>query len=160
MRLRSLVVTVMFAVAVAGAPLLAQGAAQAKPAGAQDKPAATLSKTLAAVQGTWMFTQMDGQDVAASGQEIAVTITDDKYVQTINGQVVERGTFKLDDTKKPWTIDLNILEGNDAGKTQVGIVQLTGNTMVGKLADSGIPTRPTDFTQSEGAFVFTAVKKP
>ena len=153
MKLRSLVVTVMLAAAVTGAPLLAQGAGQAKPA------APAQSKTLAAVQGTWIFTQMDGQDVAASGQEIAVTITDDKYVQTINGQVVERGTFKLDDTKKPWTIDLNIIEGNDAGKTQVGIVQLTGNTMVGKLADSGVPTRPTDFAQSEGAFVFTAVKK-
>ena len=153
MKLRSLVVTVMLAGAVAATPLLAQGAGQAKPA------APALSKTLAAVQGTWIFTQMDGQDVAGSGQEIAVTITDNKYVQTINGQVVERGTFKLDDTKKPWTIDLSIVEGNDAGKTQVGIVQLTGNTMVGKLADSGVTTRPTDFAQSEGAFVFTAVKK-
>ena len=155
MRLRSLGVILTLTVAMAGAPLLAQGAAQAA------KPAApAMSKAMAAVQGTWMFTQMDGQDVAASGQEIAVTITDNKYVQTINGQVVERGTFKLDDTKKPWTIDLSIVEGNDAGKTQVGIVQLTGNTMVGKLADSGLPTRPTDFAQSEGAFVFTAVKKP
>ena len=154
MRLRSLFVTVMLAVAVGGAPLVAQGAAQAAKPGA---PA--MSKALAAVQGTWMFTQMDGQDVAASGQEIAVTITDDKYVQTVNGQVVERGTFKLDDTKKPWTIDLNIVEGNDAGKSQMGIVQLTGTTMVGKLADAGSTTRPTDFAQAEGAFVFTAAKK-
>ena len=154
MRLRRLFVTTMLVATVGGAPLLAQGAAQAAKPGA---PA--MSKALASVQGTWAFTQMDGQDVAASGQEILITITDNKYVQTINGQVVERGTFKLDETKKPWTIDITIVEGNDAGKTQLGVVQLTDTTMVGKLADAGITTRPTDFAQAEGAFVFTATKK-
>ena len=154
MRSRSLFMTLMLAVAASGTPLVAQGAAQAAKPGA---PA--MSKALASVQGVWAFTQMDGQDVAASGQEILITITDNKYVQTINGQVVERGTFKLDETKKPWTIDISIVEGTDAGKTQIGIVQLTDATMVGKLADAGITTRPTDFAQAEGAFVFTAVKK-
>jgi uncharacterized protein (TIGR03067 family) len=145
--------TLMLAVASA-APLVAQGAAQAAKPGA---PA--MSKGLASVQGVWAFTQMDGQDVAASGQEILLTITNNSYVQTINGQVVERGTFKLDETKKPWAIEISIVEGTDAGKTQLGIVQLTDTTMVGKLADAGITTRPTDFAQAEGAFVFTAVKK-
>ena len=37
--------------------------------------------------------------------------------------------------------------------------RLRVRTMVGKIADPGGSTRPTDFTPSEGAFVFTAVKK-
>ena len=157
MRVRSLFVTLMtltLAAAVAGTPVAAQGAAQAGKPGA---PA--MSKLLASVQGIWVFTHMNGEDVTGSGQEIAVTITDNKYVQTVNGQVVEHGTFKLDDTKKPWTIDIVIVEGDDAGKTQLGVVQLSGDTMVGKLADAGLTTRPTDFAQSEGAFAFTAVRR-
>ena len=154
MKLRRLIVTMVIAGAVAGAPLSAQGAAQAA------KPAApAMSKVLAQVQGTWMFTHTNGQPLEGSGQEILVTITDNKYVQTLNGQVVERGTFKIDDTRKPWTIDISITEGQEAGQSQVGVVQVTGDTMVGKLADTGVTTRPTDFSQSEGAFVFTAVRR-
>lgn len=157
MTLRRLIVAMAMAGAVAGASTAAQGAGQAA------RPAApapqTMSKAIALAQGMWVFTHMNGQSVEGSGQEIAVTITENKYVQTANGQVVERGTFKIDDTKKPWTIDISITEGEEAGQTQVGVVQLTGDTMVGKLADAGVTTRPTDFSQSEGAFVFTAVRR-
>ena len=31
------------------------------------------------------MTMANGQDVAGSGQDVLVTITDDKYVQTVNG---------------------------------------------------------------------------
>ena len=151
--LGALVTALVLAAALAVAPLAAQGAAQTA------KPAAALSKTMAAVQGAWLFTHVDGNDISGAGQEIVVTISEDKYVQTINGQVVERGTFKIDDTKKPWTIDLSIVEGEEAGKTQLGVLQLTDSTMVGKLSDTGLTTRPTDFAPSDGAFVFTAVKK-
>ena len=154
MTLRKLILTMVVAGAVAGAPLGAQGAGQAA------KPATpAMSKVLAQVQGTWVFTHTDGQSLEGSGQEISVTITDNKYVQTVNGQVVERGTFKIDDTKKPWTIDISITEGQEAGQTQLGVVQINGDTMVGKLADTGATARPTDFSQSEGAFVFTAVRR-
>jgi len=125
------------------------------------KPEAPKSKTLAAVQGTWVFTSVNGQD-AAGQPEIVITITDDKYVQTIDGNTVEKGTLKFDDTKKPLHMDLVIIEGQDAGKTQLGVLELTSATAVrAKLNTAGETTRPTDFAPApgEGYFVFTAVKK-
>jgi hypothetical protein len=41
---------------------------------------------------------------------------DDKYVQTVNGEVVEKGSFKLDETKKPFALDILVAEGTDAGQ--------------------------------------------
>ncbi len=114
---------------------------------------------MAAAQGVWQMTSANGQDAAGSGQEITITITDNKYVQTVNGQVVERGTFKLDESKKPVTIDLNITEGDSAGQTQVGVVEITGKTMTGKISLPGGTTRPTDFAVAEGFFTFVMVKK-
>lgn len=121
--------------------------------------AAPMSKIMASVQGVWTMTNSNGQDTAGSGQDIIITITENKYVQTVNGQVVERGTFKIDETKKPMTLDTQILEGDNAGNSQVGIIELDGKTMYGKLGAPGSTTRPTDFQPAEGFFTFTMVKK-
>jgi uncharacterized protein (TIGR03067 family) len=122
------------------------------------KPDAAKSKTLTMLQGTWVFTSMNGQD-ASGGPEVLVTITDNKYVQTVGGEVVEKGTFKIDETKKPMAIDLTILEGDSAGKSQVGICEVTDTTMKAKLADAGGTTRPTNMEQEDGFFIIVASKK-
>jgi uncharacterized protein (TIGR03067 family) len=123
------------------------------------KPAAAPSKVVAMLQGTWVMTSSNGQDMAG-GPEIAITITDTKYVQVTNGSVVERGSFTIDETKKPMTMDLNIAEGDDAGKKQLGVFEVTATTMRGKLNTPGETTRPTDFeVVGEPFFVFTAKKK-
>jgi uncharacterized protein (TIGR03067 family) len=130
------------------------GAAQSGPAKADPaKP-----KVLDALQGTWVLTTADGQDLS-TGPEVAVTITGDKYVQTVNGDIVERGQIKLDETKKPVYIDLAIQEGNDAGKTQMGVIEVSGDTVKGKLNSPGDNVRPNDFEPADGFFAFTAVKK-
>jgi uncharacterized protein (TIGR03067 family) len=122
------------------------------------KPAAAMSKMLTDLQGAWVFTTTNGNDM--TGQpEVIITLTDNKYVQTINGEVVERGSVKIDDTKKPMQVDLSISEGQDAGKSQVGVFELSGGVLKAKMADAGETTRPTDFAPADGAFVFTAVKK-
>jgi uncharacterized protein (TIGR03067 family) len=137
-----------FAVLLATAGLAAQAA----------KPAQ--SKLLTSLQGTWVMTSQNGQDLAGSGQEILITIKDDTYTQTVNGQVSERGTFKIDETKKPMTLDISIKEGDNAGAAQVGVIQVNGNTMTGKLGQPGDTTaRPSDFSFAEGFFVFTMVKR-
>lgn len=128
-------------------------------ASSQAPKEAPKSKMLESLQGAWLFTSADGQDLTGSGQEIYVTITGNAYVQTVNGQQVERGTFKIDETKKPMTLDLIIAEGDDAGQTQLGVLQIDGKTIWGKLAQPGVTARPTDFAPSEGYFTFAAVKK-
>ena len=79
------------------------------------------TKALAPLQGTWTITSINGQDPAASGTTMTITFTDDKYTQTVNGTVNERGTVKLGTDKKFTTIDLAITEGDDANKLQVGL---------------------------------------
>ena len=119
----------------------------------------TVPKELVPLQGTWIITSANGQDVSGQGPVAALTFTGSKYTGTIDGDVNERGTIKLDATKKPATIDLNIVEGDDAGKLQLGVVEITGDTLRMKLSTPGVPTRPTNFDVEDGTFVFTAKKK-
>jgi len=145
-------------VAFAAAPLVAAQTPQASTAKAPaqgDK----LTGLLASLQGVWKMTTTNGQDIAAAGQDMTITITGSNYVQTLNGTVVEKGSFKIDETKKPMTMDLSITEGDSAGMTQLGVFELKGTTMTGKMAEPGATTRPTDFTIAEGFFTFVMVKK-
>ena len=149
----------VLAVAFAAAPLVAAQGTQARtgqpPAAQGAKPAGVLAQ----LQGVWKMTTMNGQDISAAGQDMTITIAGSSYVQTVNGAVVEKGTFKIDESKKPMTMDLQITEGDSAGQAQVGIFELKGNTMNGKMAEPGTTTRPTDFTMAEGFFTFVMVKK-
>ena len=133
--------------------------AQTKPAPAgqtKSAPAAPVAAGLKPLQGTWVLTTPDGQPLAQSG-DLTITITGDKYAQAVAGTVNERGSIKLDTTKKPAWIDLTITEGSDAGKLQVGLIEVTGNTMKGVLSPPGDTTRPASLT--EGAIPFVAKKK-
>ena len=116
-------------------------------------------KDLAPLQGTWVITSINGQELAAAGQSMLLTITGDKYAQTVNGTVNERGTIKLDTTKKPTAIDLVITEGDDANKTQLGLVEVSATALKLKLAVPGDTTRPTNFEQVDNAILAIATKK-
>jgi uncharacterized protein (TIGR03067 family) len=120
----------------------------------QGKPAA------AAIQGTWIISTINGEAGMAGSPEMALTFTGDKYEQTVGGQVNERGGIKVDASKKPMTIDLAIGEGSDAGKTQLGIFEVSGDTMKLHLDTPGAGQRPTDFTVKEGSIMVIAKKKP
>jgi uncharacterized protein (TIGR03067 family) len=120
----------------------------------QGKPAS------AAIQGTWIVSTINGDAAMAGAPEMTLTFTGDKYEQAVGGQVNERGTIKVDASKKPMTIDLAIGEGGDAGKTQLGIFEVSGDTLKLHLDTPGAGQRPTDFTVKEGSFMVTAKKKP
>jgi len=143
-----------------GTITFAQTAGQTAARPAQTPAAdAAKSKTLTALQGTWVITTANGNDMAGQ-PEMTVTFTGDKYVQTAGGNIVERGTMKFDDTKKPIHMDVAIAEGDDAGKTQLGLLEFTSPTSVrGKVNGPGVTTRPSDFEVTEGGFSFIAVKK-
>jgi len=128
------------------------------PTPAPPKAAATQSKVLAMLQGTWIMTSSNGNEIP-NGQEVSITITETKYVQIVNGAIVERGSFKLDESKKPMMMDLTITEGEEAGKIQLGVLEVTATTMRGKLNTPGESARPTDLEPGEPFFAFTAKKK-
>jgi uncharacterized protein (TIGR03067 family) len=147
------------ALVLTAAALAQGGAAQSTPPQASPAPAAPAkSKTLTALQGTWVLTSADGEDLTG-GPEVALSIIDDTYAQTLDGDVVERGRLKVDDSKKPTTIDLAIEEGSDAGTTQLGVIEIAADTLRGKLNSPGDNVRPNDFEPADGFFAFTAVRK-
>ena len=110
----------------------------------------------AALQGTWVITSVNGQPPTP---EMSLTFTGDKYHQTVGSDVNERGTIKVDASKKPMLIDLIITEGSDAGKTQLGVIEVSGDGLRGNLSLAGAKERPTDFTAKEGLILFVAKKK-
>jgi uncharacterized protein (TIGR03067 family) len=111
-----------------------------------------------ALQGTWLITTLNGQAVPEGGPQLTLTFAGDKYHQTLGGDVNERGAFKLDTSKKPMTIDLTIVEGDDAGKTQLGIIEVTGDTFRASLDTPNAGQRPADFNLKDGVLVFSGKK--
>jgi uncharacterized protein (TIGR03067 family) len=122
------------------------------------QPPADAAKTLAAFQGRWVLSAINGKSLAGAGSEVALTITGDTYAQVVDGTVTERGTLKIDTTRKPMTIDLAIKEGDDAGKPQVGLIEVSGDTLTMHLNMPGSETRPTSMAPAPGFVLFTAMK--
>jgi len=154
-----MILRIAVVILLAASPLSAQTpAGQAR----QAKPPATAAGVPAALkplQGTWVLTTPDGQPLAQSG-DLTITITGDTYAQAVAGAVNERGTIKLDATKKPTWIDLTITEGSDAGKLQIGLIEVTGDVMKGVLGAAGSTTRPTSLAPAPEMISFVGKKKP
>ncbi len=142
--MKRIALMLMTAAMVAGATLAAQ-----------EKPAA---KGVPALQGTWTILTFNGQSAADAGMTMTLTVTGENYAQAVNGEVNERGSIKVDTSKKPMTIDFTITEGGDAGKPQVGVLEVSGDTMTLKLGQPGSSTRPSGIGPEEGFFIVTAKK--
>ena len=155
MMIRLTALAVLLAASTSFAQTPAAQAGQAKPAAA----AAAVPAALKPLQGTWVLTSPDGQSMAQSG-DLTITITGDKYAQSVAGAVNERGTIKLDTTKKPAWLDLTITEGADAGKLQVGLIEVTGDVMKGVLGVAGATTRPASLAPAPDMISFVGKKKP
>jgi uncharacterized protein (TIGR03067 family) len=100
----------------------------------------------ATLHGTWVITSAEGRKLPA-GAHVAMVITADAYQGITNGTINERGTMKVDASAKPMTIDLAISEGTSAGKTQLAVAEVTGDTLRLALAEPGSAARPTAVTQ-------------
>ena len=141
--------------ALAGA--LGSAASAAGQAAAPTTPAAELSKEAKALQGIWDVTLFNDQ--AAPDGALALQFDGLRYAVIINGGVDESGAFKLDPSKTPWSFDLDIKEGSDAGKLQLGILEMKDNAIHGLLGTPGAGTRPANFDSADGAIAFVAVKR-
>ena len=155
-RVRTIVVALAALALPAGlAGLAAQGAKPAPPKPAASKQAA--GKQAAALQGTWVITSVNGKP--AGPPELTLTFKGDTYEQALDGKVNERGTLKLDTSKKPMTVDFAITEGSDAGKAQLGIIEVTGDSLKASFDQPNAGKRPADFEAREGAIAVVGTRK-
>ena len=121
----------------------------------QAAPQDDARKALERFQGNWLITTFNGDTVPAEAEAYLV-FAGDKYEQWMGNEVTERGSFRVDASTTPMTIDLAIAEGSDAGSTQLGLVQLDAETMALGLAAPGGRTRPGSMAQAE---IYATLKK-
>jgi uncharacterized protein (TIGR03067 family) len=130
-------------------PLLAAIVLIAGAAPREDANAIDLKK----MQGDWVVVTMvkDGTKIPDDdAQALFRTVKDDTYSVTRFTKVVGKGTFKIDATKKPKTIDSTPAGPADKAPVIRGIYELDGDTFKACNAPPG-KDRPTDFEAKEGS---------
>jgi uncharacterized protein (TIGR03067 family) len=105
-------------------------------------------------QGKWkqIAYERDGvtEPVDEPGWEPRVTFTADEFVVTLaDGSIPIKGTYQLDPTREPKTVDWTDSIGEDAGKTLLAIYSLDGDRLVFCAAYPG-HDRPTEFRTRPG----------
>jgi uncharacterized protein (TIGR03067 family) len=106
------------------------------------------------LEGSWdvVAVETNGKkvpDEALKDNPVQITFKGNKYAEKKGGEVVEEGTFAIDPSKKPATLDFTILSGNDKGKTQLAVFEVQGDTCRVCLANAGSKDRPTAFATKE-----------
>jgi uncharacterized protein (TIGR03067 family) len=109
-------------------------------------------KDLAQLQGEWAMTTgvRDGQSLPDEMLKNSKrSCKGDETTVVVGGQLLMKTKFTLDPSTKPKSIDYQITGGSNAGKTQLGIYELDGDTVKFCFATPG-KDRPTDFTTKAG----------
>ena len=128
------------------------------PATAQSGPQ-DAAGMIAALQGSWTITHVNGKALANLGQDSSIRFTQNAYTVTTNGQVKERGSFRINGTTSPMQIDMRITEGIAPGSTQLGVIQVASGTLALKTSTIGTPQRPIDFKADPRYVLFVAQRK-
>ncbi len=118
-----------------------------------------------ALQGTWMpvSSEQAGKDQSEEAKEHRLIFEKDTFTVKRGDEVVVKGTFKLDPTKKPKTIDMTVTEGRreqDQGKELHVIYELTKDGLKWCTSEPGGTERPKEFATKEGTRdLFVTLKK-
>ena len=125
------------------------------------------SKELRKMTGTWRITQHSAGGEALSEEQIKelgakLVIKGTKYTYYAGKEVVGEGTIKIDATKSPKTIDVNIEKGMGKGETLKGLYKFDGKKWLVIFTNPG-GKRPDSFETKKGddrmSFTYVKVKK-
>jgi len=118
-----------------------------------DAPADAIKTDLTLLSGEWQMVsgERDGQALpealVQSGKRV---VKDGETTVTIGDMLFMKAKVAVDPTKKPKTIDYNVLEGSGKGKKVLGIYEIDGDTVKFCFAAPG-KDRPTEFQSKEGS---------
>jgi uncharacterized protein (TIGR03067 family) len=109
------------------------------------------------LEGTWKFVSLESDGEMAPPTVIEKwrwVIRDGEIHMGDAAQGEQKSSYKLDETKKPKTIDMTALDGDQKGKTLKCIYQLDGEILKiclpeGKQANEE-QSRPTEFDGGKG----------
>jgi len=113
-----------------------------------------ISKEMQRLQGTWQQIgyERDGvtEPLDELGWEPRTTFVGDRFVVTLaDGSIPIKGTYKIDPTRNPKTVDWTDTIGEDAGKTLLAIYRLEEDRFTFCAAYPGLE-RPTEFRTRPG----------
>jgi len=117
---------------------------------AQESDAA--KKDIAGLQGEWAIVSgtADGQPMPdAMLKQMKRVCKGDEVTVTMGTQLILKAKIILDPAKTPKTIDYEMTGGVNKGKKQLGIYELSGDSLKACFAAPG-EERPSDFTSKEG----------
>jgi uncharacterized protein (TIGR03067 family) len=122
---------------------------------AGDSPKDDAKKDQEALQGTWkaVSSEQGGKDQGDEAKEHTLIFEKDTFTVKRGDQVMVKGTFKLDASKKPKAIDMTVTEGrrdDDKGKELHGIYELTKDGLKWCTSMPGGTDRPKEFSTKEG----------
>ena len=103
------------------------------------------------IEGIWALTsgEQDGQDITEGDlNKSKLEIVGDQHTVTL-GDVILKGTHKLDSSQSPMTIDVSDTDGPFAGKSMKGIFKLEDDVFTICIAASG-EERPMQFSTKDG----------
>lgn len=104
-------------------------------------------------KGTWALASMKiggrsaPQDLI---KDFRCRFEDKSYTNSVAREQIEEGSYSIDASKTPKTIDFEIKKGHDEGKKQLGIYQIEGDKLTFVLAEPGATTRPKSFKIESG----------
>ena len=118
-------------------------------------------KELERFQGTWKFESLEiGGKMVDVGmfKDARLILEGDKFTHK-EGKEPAHGTFKVDVSKKPKTIDITFTDGPNKAKTILGIYELDGDTYKVCIDLAHEDVRPTKFESKKGTMFALEVLK-
>ena len=111
-----------------------------------------VKKDLAQLQGEWSMVSgsADGTAMPDAMRDTAKRVCKgDETTVMIGAQLLMKAKFTIDPSRKPKTIDYQMIDGPTKGKKQLGIYQVAGDRAKFCFGSPG-SERPTDFTSTPG----------
>src|SRR5262245_49013674 len=104
----------------------------------------TPAKEKEALQGTWRATEEEkAGEKRPDPSEKSITFEKDAFTIKQKDRVRYKGTFKIDPSKKPKTIDLTLEEPDRLkGKVSLGVYEVKGDTLKWAFGDPDSTDRP------------------
>ncbi len=128
-----------------GAIVVAFLCAAASPAGAEK------ARDLDRIQGVWQvvtLTERGKKVPEKETQDLEIVVAGDKLAIKEKGKTVTEYQIKLDETKKPRTLDMTITDGKEKGEVAPGIYALEGD-MLTMCVDEDRKGRPSSFDEKD-----------
>jgi uncharacterized protein (TIGR03067 family) len=113
-----------------------------------------------ALQGTWRAVTLEVAGMSLPAKEgVLLVIEKDTAVMKIGDTVHWRGTFKLDPAQKPKAIDFTLTEGDGKDKVELGIYEVSDDSLKWATSVPGGKTRPNEFSTDKTSHRLFTFKK-